>query len=106
MEPGELIRAIRRDSGVTQDQLAVRAATTKTAISRLESGAISPSARTLQRLLISLGCELRLGAEPLEPSIDASQLTAVAQLTPTERLDHGIASLGSLSTLVGAAHDE
>jgi transcriptional regulator with XRE-family HTH domain len=101
--PAELVRSCRRGSGVTQQQLAVRAGTTKTAISRLERGHLSPSVGTLERLLLCLGYRLQAHATPLEPRIDPAQLDAVAPLTPDERLDHALASQASLASLLGAA---
>jgi transcriptional regulator with XRE-family HTH domain len=106
MGPGELIRRHRLAAGVTQRQLAVRAGTTTTAISRLEGGHVSPTIGTLERLLLCLGYELRAEAVPLAPHTDRSQLDAVAGLHPAERLDHALASQSSLAGLVGAARDD
>ncbi len=104
MTPGELIRQHRQEAGLTQHQLAVRAGTTKTAISRLEGGHLDPSIPTLDRLLLCMGYALQLEATPLRPRTDPSQLKAVAGLTPTQRLDHALASQSSLMDLLGAAH--
>lgn len=103
MDAAELITARRRGSGLTQQQLAVRAGTTKTAISRLEQGHVSPSVKTLRRLLLCMGHELQLRSEPLETRTDPAQLDAVAGLTPDQRLDHASASQAGLADLVGAA---
>jgi transcriptional regulator with XRE-family HTH domain len=100
---GELVARTRRAAGVTQEQLAIRAGTTKTAISRLERGHLSPSVETLERLLLCLGYRLDLDATPLVPRTDPSLLESVAPLTASQRLDHGLASLGSLSGLLGNA---
>lgn len=106
VEPAELVRRCRRRAGLTQQQLAVRAGTTKTAISRLEGGHLSPSVDTLERLLLCLGYRFELRAVPLTPSADPTQLDAVADLTPTERLDHALASQASLAGLLGAAREQ
>lgn len=106
MDASGLVRRCRRAAGLSQQQLAVRAGTTKTAISRLEAGHISPTVATLERLLLCLGYRLDLEAIPLTPRIDPSQLAAVADLTPTQRLDHALSSQSSLAGLVGAARDD
>lgn len=105
MDPAALVRHCRTELGLTQEQLAVRAGTTKTAISRMEGGHVSPSVQTLRRLLLCMGYELRLAAVPMDPSCDPAQLDAVAELTPTQRLDHALASQSSVAALLGAARD-
>lgn len=102
-EAGALVRRLRQRAGLTQRQLAIRAGTTTTAISRLEHGHLSPTVQTLSRLLLCLGHRLELGAVPMTPAIDPSQLDAVAALDPDARLDHALASQASLRGLVGTA---
>ena len=102
-DAGELVRGLRQRAGLTQRQLAIRAGTTTTAISRLERGHLSPTVQTLSRLLLCLGHRLELGAVPMTPAIDPSQLAAVAPLGPDARLDHALASQSSLRRLVGTA---
>ena len=103
VDAGRLVRDLRRERGLTQQQLAIRASTTTSAISRLERGHISPTVATMELLLLCLGCRLGLQAEPLEAGIDRSQLRAVTAMTPTQRLEHALASQRSLDGLVGAA---
>lgn len=105
MTPADLVRRCRVESGLTQRRLAIRAGTTKTAISRLEGGHVSPTFETVERLLLCLGYGLDLEAVPLVPRSDAAQLEAVADLTSTERLDHALASQSSVAGLLGAARD-
>ena len=105
MDPASLVRGCRRAAGVTQQQLAVRAGTTKTAISRLEAGHVSPTFETVQRLLLCLGYRAEAHPVAVIPSTDAAQLMAVADLTPAQRLDHALASQSSLARLLGAAGD-
>lgn len=104
MAPG-LVRSLRQRGGITQEQLAIRAGTTKTAISRLERGHVSPTVDTLERLLRCMGYELELRAIPMASHADETQLAAMAELTPTERLEHALASQRSLRGLIGAARD-
>lgn len=105
MDPAELVRRTRNQAGLTQRQLAIRAGTTKTAISRLEQGHVSPTAETLGRLLLCLGYRLDLDAVALSPGADPAQLEAVRGLSPTQRLDHALRSQRSLDGLLGAARD-
>lgn len=105
MDAAELVRRCRLDAGLTQQQLAVRAGTTKTAVSRLEAGHLSPSFETVGRLLLCMGYDLDVTATPMTPRTDPAQLDAVAGLTPTQRLDHALASQSALADLLGAARD-
>lgn len=52
------IRELRARTGLTQQQLAARAGTSQSAIAAYESGAKSPTVRTIERLAASLGLEL------------------------------------------------
>lgn len=89
--PGQLIREARKRHGVSQTRLATRAGTTQSAISRIESGRVSPTVGTLRSLLHLLGEDLVLGAEPRESGIDRSQIRERFKLSPSERVDYGIA---------------
>lgn len=64
MDATELIRQARLAAGLTQAELARRAGTSQPAVARYESGEVSPSVRTLERLLYALGRQLRLVAVP------------------------------------------
>ena len=50
----------RKESGMTQKQLADKTGITQADISRLESGNANPSLRTLQRLAAGMGMRIRL----------------------------------------------
>ena len=58
----ELIKA-RAEAGLTQEQLAERMQTTRTAIVRLESGRQLPSTRTLAKFAEATGHRLRITFE-------------------------------------------
>lgn len=60
MEPGELIRRARKRQNIKQSELARRAKTTQSAISRVEREERSPTIAYLERLLGAMGEELRL----------------------------------------------
>jgi transcriptional regulator with XRE-family HTH domain len=60
----EMLNA-RVRAGLTQDAVAARMGTTKSAISRLESaGKHNPSLATLKRYAAAVGCELRVTLVP------------------------------------------
>jgi DNA-binding XRE family transcriptional regulator len=57
--------AARAHAGLTQDTVAQRMGTTKSSISRLESGGKhTPSVGTLQRYARAVGCELKIELVP------------------------------------------
>lgn len=89
--PGQVLREARERRGVSQRQLATRASTTQSAISRIERGRISPSVETLRELLYLLGEDLELRASPRDSGIDPTLIDKQLQLSPTERLDYGVA---------------
>src|SRR5437868_2447769 len=67
--PGELVRRVRERHHVTQKELAQRAHTAQSAISRIECDRISPTVDTLSGLLRALGEELMLEARPGRPVV-------------------------------------
>lgn len=50
----------RKESGLTQKQLADKTGITQADISRLENGSANPSLRTIQRLAAGMGMRVRL----------------------------------------------
>src|ERR1700727_1326572 len=62
MEPGELLGRVRGDAGLTQEELASRAGTSRTTLSAYEHGRKSPTVATFARLLSRAGWDL--AAEP------------------------------------------
>jgi transcriptional regulator with XRE-family HTH domain len=88
----ELLRRERLRRGLDQAGLARRSGTTQTYISRIERGAVSPSARTMQRLLHSMGLELVLDARPLTPgNASTRDLRAdFLHLSPAERVEQAM----------------
>ncbi|TWH63836.1 transcriptional regulator, XRE family [Azomonas agilis] len=59
----QLLKA-RTRAGLTQDAVAERMGTTKSAISRLESAGNAPSLATLKRYAQAVGCELHIELVP------------------------------------------
>jgi transcriptional regulator with XRE-family HTH domain len=85
-EPGRIVRDRRIAHGLTQAQLALRAGTTQTAVSRLERGELSPTVATVQRLLSVLGETAEIEVRPLVGDHDPAHLADLLARTPAERL--------------------
>ena len=58
MEPGGLLEHARASAGLTQDELARRAGTSRPTLSAYENGRKSPTVATFARLLSEAGYEL------------------------------------------------
>jgi transcriptional regulator with XRE-family HTH domain len=68
MEPGPLIVAARRRSGLTQAELAARAGTSQPVISAYEHGRRDPSFHTLARLIAAAGERLHVSSVAIAAS--------------------------------------
>jgi transcriptional regulator with XRE-family HTH domain len=90
MTAGQLIRLTRERHGLSQQQLARRAGTHQSAISRLEGDEVSPSIETLETLLHAMGERLELGAAAMEREYDPLHRGEMASRSPQERLTLGI----------------
>lgn len=62
MRGAELLSWVRRAAGLSQDELAARAGTSRTAVSAYEHGRKSPSLDTVDRLVSAAGYELEAEA--------------------------------------------
>lgn len=105
MDAGRLLRDARLERGLDQVDLARRAATTQTYISRIERGAVSPSLKTLERLLHAMGKRLRVGVEPL-PHGNSSQSALrsdLHDLTAAERVEQAMELSAFLTDLAASA---
>ena len=58
MDAGSLLRKVRMASGLSQEEMARRAGTSRPTLSAYEHGRKSPSADTLERLVAAAGFEL------------------------------------------------
>lgn len=56
----ELLRQMRREAGLSQQQLATKLGTTQSAVARLEGGATQPRLETVEKLAETLGQNLLL----------------------------------------------
>jgi transcriptional regulator with XRE-family HTH domain len=88
---GARLRDARRRHGITQAQLATRAGTTQSAISRIERDGVSPSVETLESLLNLVGEDLDLGTRERDFGIDRTLIRERLRLTPGERVSYGLA---------------
>ncbi|GAC1532635.1 MAG: hypothetical protein NVS3B12_10750 [Acidimicrobiales bacterium] len=66
------MRTLREDAGMSQSKLAKRAGTSQPAVARYEAGDVSPSVRTLERLVHATGNRLRVTVEPATSASDLS----------------------------------
>jgi transcriptional regulator with XRE-family HTH domain len=103
MDAGQLLRETRTRHGLTQGQLAARARTSQAAISRIERGLVSPSVETLRTLLDLMGEALELGALEHDYGFDRTLYDRTLSMTPSERIDHGVAFSNFVQRNLGAA---
>jgi transcriptional regulator with XRE-family HTH domain len=98
---------VRRRHGLDQATLARRAATTQTYISRIERGEVSPSARTMQRLLAAMGEQLVFQAQSLSPgNVSVDELRAdYRELTAAERVEQAMELSDFLTRVAAEARD-
>lgn len=71
---------------MSQRELAFRAGTTQAAVSRIESGRVSPSFVTVRALMNSMGREPSLSATRLDADFDPVHLRSMRERSPEERL--------------------
>src|ERR1700677_3483521 len=100
---GPMIRSTRERHGLTQAQLALRAATSQNAVSRIERDEISPSVDTVQRLLAAMGERLELSVRRIEGDFDPDHLADSMAQTMSERLERSLAWNHFGGQLAGAA---
>jgi transcriptional regulator with XRE-family HTH domain len=91
MVSADLLREARLRAGLTQAELAVKANTARSQISRYERGEVLPSLEALRRLIRA--CGLELGFRIFNADLDQHDATLIAQtlpLTPEERVDRAV----------------
>ncbi len=92
-----LVRDARSRAGLSQRELARRAATAQSVVARIERGQTSPTWETLSRLLAAAGFDLdaRLAVRPVVGSHMLGDVARILRLTPEQRLEE-IANAGRL----------
>jgi transcriptional regulator with XRE-family HTH domain len=88
--PGELLREARVRHEMTQEELAIRAGTTQSAIARIERDRTSPSIKTLTALFQAMEEDFVFGVRPRDWGVDLSLNHANLAYTPTQRLERGL----------------
>jgi transcriptional regulator with XRE-family HTH domain len=86
LRTGVVVRAARREAGLTQRELAEGVGTTQSAVARWEAGAESPRLDTLSSLLRACGIEGDLTFRRHD-DVDRAQIREHLALTPAERLE-------------------
>jgi transcriptional regulator with XRE-family HTH domain len=86
MTSDQLIRDARRQSGLTQAELAERLGSTQSAVARLEAAGANPRLSTLTRALEACDREIVLESRPRRSSIDETLVAARLRLTPEQRI--------------------
>jgi len=111
VDASALLRQTRLARGLDQTELARRAGTTQTYISRVERGEVSPSLNTLERLLHAMGRRLTLSTEPLAPGnvspralrADFRSLTAVQRVEQASALSTFLTEVAATASRRGPA---
>lgn len=103
MQAGELVRQRRSAHGLSQQELALRAGTRQSTISRIENGHENPTVDRLDQLLLAMGERLELQAVPLAPSGAGTDAGTSEAGTMGERLEEGFALAAFASELAGRA---
>ena len=94
-----MIREARRQSGLSQVELAERLSTTQSAVSRWERGHDEPRLSTLDAILRACGRRLVIASEPGVADVDRAQIRQQLAMTPEVRL----ASVVNVSRFVTSA---
>jgi transcriptional regulator with XRE-family HTH domain len=88
--PGQLLRELRIRHELSQEQLAIRAGTTQSAIARIERDRTSPSINTMSALFQAMEEDFVFGARPRDWGVDLTLNDQTLAYSPTERLEHGL----------------
>lgn len=88
--PGELLRQARVRHELSQEQLAIRAGTTQSAIARIEKDRTSPSIKTMTALFQAMEEDFVFGAKPRDWGVDLTLNHMNLEYAPSERLERGL----------------
>lgn len=104
--PGELLRQVRIRHELSQEQLAIRAGTTQSAIARIERDRTSPSIKTMTALFQAMEEDFVFGARPRDWGVDLTLNDETLGLAPTERVKRGVAFSKVVRAFRGESSDE
>jgi transcriptional regulator with XRE-family HTH domain len=95
MQGAELLAWVRRAAGLSQDELAGRAGTSRTAVSAYEHGRKSPSLDTVDRLVTAAGYELdvRPKIEFVDVTVARGRILQVPTRLPRLPVEESLASV-------------
>jgi transcriptional regulator with XRE-family HTH domain len=85
MKSARLLRYARRRAGLSQRELSERTGIAQPAIARVESGRVTPTVATLDRLLAGIGQTIDL-APRIGAGVDRSLIRTALALTPQARV--------------------
>jgi transcriptional regulator with XRE-family HTH domain len=88
--PGRLLREARVRHELSQEQLAIRAGTTQSAIARIERDRTSPSIKTMTALFQAMEEDFVFGAKPRDWGVDLTLNHANLEFTSSERFERGL----------------
>ena len=91
MTPGELIKRLRNDHGLSQRELAYRAGTSQSAIARLEGGEEDVTWTRLNAILAAMGDEPVLDSRRLQSRYNVHDLMRERAMSAEARLQSAIA---------------
>lgn len=80
---GQILRDARKEAKISQAELAHRTDTTKSYISRIENGVITPSVAVFYKLIAALGMTIKISKHTsLYNSIDLSEAKCLCEQSP------------------------
>ena len=85
----DLLRTARNRAGLSQRELAKRAGTAQSVVTRIESGLTSPTVATLEHLIRTCGFVLdaQLAPDPVQDPHLLTEVNRILALTPEQRFD-------------------
>jgi transcriptional regulator with XRE-family HTH domain len=99
--PGELLREARLRHELSQEQLAIRAGTTQSAIARIERDRASPSIKTMTELFKAMEEDFVFGARPRDWGVDLTLNHQNFRFTPMERIERGLGFADEIREIQG-----
>jgi transcriptional regulator with XRE-family HTH domain len=90
LTPGELLRQARIRHELSQEQLAIRAGTTQSAIARIERDRVSPSIKTLTSLFQAMEEDFVFGSKRRDWGVDLTLNHLNEEFSTSGRLERGL----------------